>query len=131
MSQTNRRDFLKTSGLVAGAAAVSSFVARSAHAEGSEKIKAVMIGRGMLRNPGLLGELHGQAPVSDDEIRAWLTELKEENLKAFTETPTLFKLKEIWAYLQDRYPDRKKELKQLFKSKKLYEYENAAASLFR
>ena len=40
-------------------------------------------------------------------------------------------LKEIWAYLQDRYPDRKKELKQLFKSKKLYEYENAAASLFR
>lgn len=46
MSQTNRRDFLKTSGLVAGAAAVSSFVARSAHAEGGEKIKAVMIGCG-------------------------------------------------------------------------------------
>ncbi|MBO5436638.1 MAG: twin-arginine translocation signal domain-containing protein, partial [Thermoguttaceae bacterium] len=46
MTQTNRRNFLKTSGIVAGSAAVSGFVARSAHAEGSEKIKAVLIGCG-------------------------------------------------------------------------------------
>ena len=43
--ETNRRHFLKTSGLVAGAAAVLS-VSRSAYAEGSEKIKAVLIGCG-------------------------------------------------------------------------------------
>lgn len=47
MSQTNRRNFLKTSGLAAGAVAMSSsFVARSAHAEGTEEIKAVLIGCG-------------------------------------------------------------------------------------
>lgn len=46
MTQTNRRNFLKTSGIIAGSAAVSGFVARSAHAEGSEKIKAVLIGCG-------------------------------------------------------------------------------------
>ncbi|MDO4575154.1 MAG: Gfo/Idh/MocA family oxidoreductase [Planctomycetia bacterium] len=47
MSQSNRRNFLKVSGLAAGAAAVSSLgVSRSAYAEGAEKIKAVLIGCG-------------------------------------------------------------------------------------
>ncbi len=45
MSQ-NRRDFLKTSGMVAGAVAASGFVARSAHAGGNDVIKAVLIGCG-------------------------------------------------------------------------------------
>lgn len=92
-------------------------------------IRAVMIGRGILRNPGLLGEIHGEAPVSDRQIREWLTDLAAQNLAAYTETPTLYKLKEIWSYLQERYPDRKKELKQLFKAKKLKEYENAMAAI--
>lgn len=92
-------------------------------------IRAVMIGRGILRNPGLLGEIHGEAPITDRQIREWLTDLATKNLAAYTETPTLYKLKEIWSYLQDRYPDRKKELKQLFKAKKLYEYENAMAAI--
>ena len=94
-------------------------------------IQAVMIGRGILRNPGLIGELHGLPPASDAEIAAWLTELAAENLASFTETPTLYKLKEIWTYLQDRYPGHKKELKQLFKAKKITEYENAAAAILR
>ncbi len=94
-------------------------------------IRAVMIGRGILRNPGLLGEIHGEAPVTDRQIRDWLTDLCAQNLAAYTETPTLYKLKEIWSYLQERYPDRKKELKQLFKAKKLYEYENAMAAILR
>lgn len=94
-------------------------------------IRAVMIGRGILRNPGLIGEIHGQAPATDRTIRDWLDDLMTQNLAAYTEVPTLFKLKEIWTYLQDRYPDRKKELKQLFKAKKLSEYKNAAAVILQ
>ena len=94
-------------------------------------IKAVMIGRGILRNPGLIGEILGQAPATDRQIEDWLRDLAGQNLAAYTETPTLYKLKEIWTYLQERYPGHRKELKQLFKAKKLYEYENAAAAIFR
>lgn len=94
-------------------------------------IQAVMIGRGILRNPGLIGEILGQAPATDRQIEDWLRDLAGQNLAAYTETPTLYKLKEIWTYLQERYPGHRKELKQLFKAKKLYEYENAAAAIFR
>lgn len=94
-------------------------------------IQAVMIGRGILRNPGLIGEILGQAPATDRQIEDWLCDLAGQNLAAYTETPTLYKLKEIWTYLQERYPGHRKELKQLFKAKKLYEYENAAAAIFR
>lgn len=94
-------------------------------------IQAVMIGRGILRNPGLIGEILGQAPATDRQIEDWLRDLAGQNLAAYTETPTLYKLKEIWTYLQERFPGHRKELKQLFKAKKLYEYENAAAAIFR
>ncbi|MDO4569857.1 MAG: Gfo/Idh/MocA family oxidoreductase [Planctomycetia bacterium] len=47
MSETNRRNFLKVSGLAAGAVAMGGLsVSRSAHANGDEKIKAVLIGCG-------------------------------------------------------------------------------------
>ena len=46
MSETSRRDFLKTSGLAAGIALSGLSVARSAHAAGDEVIKAVIIGCG-------------------------------------------------------------------------------------
>ena len=94
-------------------------------------IQAVMIGRGILRNPGLIGEILGQAPATDRQIEDWLRDLAGQNLAAYTETPTLYKLKEIWTYLQEHYPGHRKELKHLFKAKKLYEYENAAAAIFR
>lgn len=94
-------------------------------------ITAVMIGRGMLQNPGLVGEIHGLPPVTDDQIYSWLQEFEQTNLAAYTETPTLFKLKEIWAYLQLHFPEHKKEIKTLFKAKKLYEYNNAVATIFR
>ena len=42
-----RRDFLKTSGVLAGATAISSLgVARSAHAAGSDLIKLALVGCG-------------------------------------------------------------------------------------
>lgn len=94
-------------------------------------IRAVMIGRGILRNPGLLGEIHGEPPVTNRQIADWLDDLSAQNLASYTEVPTLYKLKEIWSYLQDRYPDRKKELKQLFKARKLVEYKAAAAAILR
>lgn len=42
----NRRNFLKTSTAAAGAAALSSTIARSAHAQGSDEIKFALIGCG-------------------------------------------------------------------------------------
>lgn len=47
MSQTNRRNFLKASGVAAGAVALGNLgVARSAHAQGGEVLRAIVIGCG-------------------------------------------------------------------------------------
>ena len=39
------------------------------------------------------------------------------------DTPVLFKMKEIWTYLQESFPDEKKWFKKIKKVKKLQEYE--------
>lgn len=47
MSQTNRRNFLKASGIAAGTVALGNLgVARSAHAQGGEVLRAILIGCG-------------------------------------------------------------------------------------
>src|SRR4051812_44676158 len=68
MSETNqssRRDFLKTSAVVAGAALTANVVAeRMAHAAGSDQIKIGIIGTGG-RGSGALGQaLHTSNSVS-------------------------------------------------------------------
>lgn len=90
----------------------------------SEGLNAVMIGRGILRNPGLVREIVTGRQTSNDEIREFLDKLCVDYSRAFSgERPVLFKMKEIWSYLQTRFPGREKEMKKLIKSRTLAEYD--------
>lgn len=94
----------------------------------------IMIGRGFLRNPFLLKQL--QSIEAGEEF---VMERKEqlETLKTFHEqliegyktymsgeTPVLFKMKELWFYMQDLFPNEEKLYKKIKKSKNLKEYES-------
>ena len=89
------------------------------------KLSAVMIGRGYLSHPGFAGNETRKADGSDRRtILAFAQALQEEYEQIlFGETPVLFKMKEIWSYLKDSFPEDEKLFKRIKKTKHLREYE--------
>ena len=59
-----------------------------------------MIGRGILKNPGLVRKIRQGIPVEKDRIRAFHDELYREYQEVlFGEKTVLFKMKELWFYM--------------------------------
>lgn len=95
------------------------------------KTERVMIGRGLLVNPGLVQEMQGNG------------KLKKETLKDFHDTlcgryeevmsgdrNVLFKMKELWFYMGNLFPENKKYMKKIKKSQKLDEYRDVVERMF-
>jgi len=94
----------------------------------------IMIGRGILKNPGLIRQLNGNWQESREEynkkIYMMLCKLKKDYSKVFSgPTPVLFKMKEIWSYLVASFPDDTKNFKKLMKAKSLEEYDIYAKAI--
>ncbi len=124
----------------------------------------IMIGRGILRNPGLLQELrhtpyaasrqreepalpHGPAgalascAIQDSTatvsvpalatLKAFHAELLERYRQIMPgDTPTLYKMKELWAYLSHSFESPDKYLKKIRKADHLADYLGAVNGLF-
>ena len=83
----------------------------------------VMIGRGMIRNPGLIRELTTDKKVTSDELMTFLKRLRTDYSSVFSgDTPVLFKMKEIWSYMRMLFPEADKDIKKMLKCKALSEY---------
>lgn len=95
------------------------------------KLDCVMLGRGILRNPALIGVLkNGEAPKKE-VIKAYHDELYAKYQEVlFGEKTVLFKMKEFWFYLDELFEDNKKYMKQIRKAEKLSVYENAVNTMF-
>lgn len=84
---------------------------------------AIMIGRGMIRNPAFIRQLTTKEKVTSHELATFLLRLREEYSQIFSgDTPVLFKMKEIWSYMRDLYPDNDRDIRKMLKSKTLKEY---------
>lgn len=92
-------------------------------------INAIMLGRGILRNPGLLNEIiTGEntdiatiASFHDTLLNGYIGDLKSEK-------DVLFKMKELWSYLETSYkdnPNHDPALKRIRKSSNISEYKTA------
>lgn len=115
---------------------------------------AIMLGRGIIRNPGLAGQLRAWAhtpdsplasPVHDtdsktcrsrvDTARIWL-DFHNEILENYREImsgdlPVLFKMKDLWTYMSQSFTDSEKYLKKIRKANRISEYEIIVNALFR
>ena len=100
---------------------------------------AVMIGRGMVADPGLIKRLKSKKHetteciyksgklISAEDIRAFTDDLLNGYIELMSgETPVLHKMKEIWTWLIVGFPDKDKCLKRIVKSKSVAEYRIAA-----
>lgn len=89
-------------------------------------LHAIMIGRGFLRNPMLAFDIRNPESNSTDTktIRLFLDRLYDNYRREMADDrQVLFKMKELWSYLQVSFPESEKTMKKLRKATTREEYE--------
>ena len=104
-------------------------------------IDTVMIGRGILQNPGLLQELKAASTesVALPSCEERLTVLKEFHTSLLTgyqeimsgDTNTLYKMKDLWTFLSHSFESPDKYVKKIRKTTDASDYKLAVNALFR
>ncbi len=95
-----------------------------------EKLNSVMIGRGAIKNPAIFREIRGGKPLATKELVDFSRCLEERYLKVLgSEIYTLHKLKEIWMYAMQNFPEEKKILKAVKKANRLCDLNGAIGCL--
>ena len=94
-------------------------------------VSGVMLGRGVLANPALFGEIRGTEKLSKE--RLW--EFHERLLADYTqemsgERNVLFKMKELWFYLAWSFKNTEKYEKKIRKAQHLSDYRLVVKQLF-
>lgn len=94
--------------------------------------KAVMIGRGILTNPGLIGEYYGEDAVKKEDIKVFHDCLIEGYVKEMGNgLNVLFKMKELWSYMGNHFEKAESYLKKIRKVNQFPEYIICVNELFR
>lgn len=92
-------------------------------------VKQVMIGRGLIANPGLVRELQTGVKMTWQERLDFAASLQRAYQEIMPEIPVLFKMKEVWSYMATAHPDSAKLWKKIKKTRHLNEYEKVIGSL--
>lgn len=95
-------------------------------------VDRVMLGRGLVANPGLAEEINSGERLEKQRLKAF----HEEILSGYEQTISgdrnvLFKMKELWAYMAQLFDCGEKQVKKIRKSQHLADYRWAVDSLFR
>lgn len=88
-------------------------------------VNTVMLGRGLLTNPGLLDEY----ATKEQFIKFYHLVYEGYQSVLSGDTHVLYKMKELWCYMGDSFPDGKKALKKIKKASKLADYDAAVREL--
>ncbi len=106
---------------------------------GCDTVNAIMIGRGVIRNPGLVQQLRAQDHEAHNPAlntkQIWIDFHNEilENYKHIMsgDLPVLFKMKDLWTHMSQSFTDSGKYLKKIRKANRIQEYETVVNALFR
>ena len=92
------------------------------------QVEAVMIGRGLIGDPGMLSPTGADRKV----LEAFMTELLETYIEVFGGARNaMFRMKENWGFLRHRFIGSDKLWKDLRKTTDLNEYRRITAEMFR
>lgn len=99
------------------------------------QIDAIMLGRGIIRNPELAERIFAGDTTPDvfdkKRFRAFHDELIEEYTEyMYGEKPVLYKMKELWFYMMSMFPENEKLYKKIMKTNRLDEYRSYMDELF-
>lgn len=95
-------------------------------------VDTVMIGRGVVKNPALFRELTGGSRLTPEELQNFLNQLTATWLESgLSPSFTLERMKTLWIYMRELFPNEKKQIKAILKSKYLEEYQILVSGLLR
>lgn len=94
-------------------------------------IHAVMMGRGLLANPGLIGEIRGKERMEKKNLRVFHDRLLADYRELFYgDKNVLFKMKEFWCYAAEMFTNHEKYAKRIRKVQKTDHYLEIVNTLF-
>lgn len=92
----------------------------------------VMVGRGLIANPGLSFEIKGGGAMDKARLRRFHDRIFSEYKNIMSgDRNVLFKMKEIWIYMGCMFEDSGKYIKRIKKAEKLAEYDYAVEDIFQ
>ncbi|MBO5373168.1 MAG: tRNA-dihydrouridine synthase family protein [Lachnospiraceae bacterium] len=91
----------------------------------------IMLGRGLLTNPGLIREIKGEKSLQKSEMKIF----HDRILSGYEEIidgdrNVLFRMKELWFYMIQLFGNHEKYAKQIKKSQTIREYKQIVESIF-
>ncbi|GAB6169793.1 tRNA-dihydrouridine synthase family protein [Clostridium carnis] len=97
-----------------------------------DEVKSLMLGRGILANPGLINEIKNNTNIDKEVLKDFHDEILNKYIELFNEDRNaIFRMKELWGYMIFIFSDNRKYAKKIKKSQKLSDYNEAVLSLFR
>lgn len=95
-------------------------------------LDAVMLGRGLVANPGLIGEIKNNNVTDKNAMRLFHDAVYTGYQEILSgDKNVLFKMKELWFYMIHMFVDSEKYAKKIRKTDRLREYESIISSLFQ
>lgn len=95
------------------------------------EVKTVMLGRGILANPGLINEIKNNTFIDKKVLKNFHDEILNKYIELFNEDRNaIFKMKELWGYMIYIFSNNKKYAEKIKKSQKISDYKEAVSSLF-
>jgi len=95
------------------------------------RVDTVMIGRGLISNPGLIADITTNTKLDKKLFKEFHDRIYEDYKKVLSgDVNVLHKMKELWLYMIMMFSDNAKYIKKIKKADRLFEYDEAVASLF-
>lgn len=93
-------------------------------------VDSVMLGRGLIANPGLIRHIKDGSELTKEEIRTYNYRLLEAYQKALSgDKFVLFKTKEMWIYMGHMFTNHEKYVKKMKKSQTVTDFKIALEQL--
>lgn len=95
------------------------------------EVENVMLGRGVIANPNLIGQLREGKPMDNERFLAFHDQLLAEyEALNIGDRNVLFKMKELWYYMITIFEDARKPEKMIKKAQTVEKYKEAVRILF-
>lgn len=96
------------------------------------EVETVMLGRGLIANPGLISDIKEQITLDKQLLKAFHDKIYEDYQEVLSgERNVLFKMKETWFYMIYMFSNANQYAKKIKKVQRLSDYEEVVSSLFK
>ncbi len=96
------------------------------------KVDTIMIGRGILANPGLIDEIESNAFIDKKVLKDFHDKVFSRYIEVYNEEKNaMFRMKELWSYMIYIFSNNKKYAKDIRKAQRVADYNLAVSRIFR